>query len=245
MELASLTDQMVAVCEWLLAALVANGLPAARLSLVRQGLAAPAPATIGQHVRRGDHVRLAYLGRCTEVKGIDVAIAALRALDNERGVTLDLHFAEPTDGSDAAYARRLRRLAAGDARIRFAGPLSPPKVTQALRAFDIVVVSSRVLETGPLVALEALSAGAVVVGSDRGGIAELARIYPGIRLAPADDIDAWARALRDAIDAVRRRETRPCMPVRTMDEVAADMLPIYEAAMAHARAAGRLVGAVS
>ena len=242
-ELASAADEVVAVCEWLRAALAANGLPAERLSLVRQGLAATVRSTTDERAGRGNHVRLAYLGRCTEVKGIDVAVAAVRALDNQPGVTLDLHFAEPSGGPDAAYSARLRRLAAGDARIRFAGPLPPSEVAHALRAFDIVVVPSRWLETGPLIVLEALSAGAVVVGSDRGGIAELARIYPGIRLAPPDDIEAWTRALRDAIDVVRRREIRPSVPARTMDEVAADMMPVYAAARARARSMNPMTGA--
>lgn len=245
-ELAAAADQVVAVCEWLRAALVANGMPGECLNLVRQGLAmnTPSPGRIDCGRHHGT-VRVAYLGRCTEVKGIDVAVSALRALDDQPGVTLDLHFTEPSGGPDAAYAARLRRLAEGDARIRFAGPLPPSEVAHALRAFDIVVVPSRWLETGPLIVLEALSAGAVVVGSDRGGIAELARIYPGVRLAPPDDVDAWTLALRDAIDTVRRCRVRPSVPVRTMDEVAANMLPVYEAAMARARTITLLAGALT
>lgn len=242
-ELALVADEVVAVCEWLRDALAANGLPIDRLRVVRQGLAEAATGDVRVDSRvHPEAVRIGYLGRCTAVKGIDVAIKAFRALDTEVAATFDLHFPEPVGGADAVYAVGLRRLAEGDRRIRFAGPLAPDSVARALAELDIVVVPSHWMETGPLVVLEALAAGAAVIGSDRGGIAELAALYPGVVPATAGDVRAWTSALHDTIVTVRRRNSRPRVQVRTMDDVARDMLPVYEAALAHRQAAPLAVG---
>src|SRR3989442_1723482 len=71
------------------------------------------------------------------------------------------------------YAAELGASIADDARIRILSPLHPDEVVPRLRSYDVVVVPSQCLETGPLVVLEAFAARTPVIGSKLGGISEL------------------------------------------------------------------------
>ena len=134
------------------------------------------------------------------------------------------------------YASRLERRAAGDRRIVFRAALPPEAVREAMRGCDIVAVPSRVLETGPLVVLEAFDAGTPVLGAGLGGVAEL--VSDGIDglLVPPDDPAAWAGAILDLAncpDKVARLRTG-IRPPRTIEAVASDMaevLPLARSAM--------------
>ena len=85
------------------------------------------------------------------------------------------------------------------------------------------------METGPLVIYDAFDAGLPVVGSRRGGIAELVQEdRNGLLVDPANP-DAWGAALARLCEepgllATLRAAVRPA---RTMDEVAAEMLMLY------------------
>jgi glycosyltransferase involved in cell wall biosynthesis len=85
-----------------------------------------------------------------------------------------------------------------------------------------------------MVVLEALAAGARVIGSDAGGIREWATSYPDrIVLAPIDDIPAWTRAMRREIATVSTENFRADRKynIRSISDVADEMVTIYERAL--------------
>ena len=71
--------------------------------------------------------------------------------------------------------QNLRRIASNDHRVRFLDAIPLGEIVSVLAQYDILVVPSQWLETGPLVVYEAFSAGIPVLGSRLGGIAELVR----------------------------------------------------------------------
>ena len=90
------------------------------------------------------------------------------------------------------------------------------------------------METGPLVVLEAFSQQLPVIGSRRGGIAELVQHGQNGWLAAAGDVGAWTRAL-DAIAQDRpalERARANIGTVRTMKQVAIEHLSLYEQVLA-------------
>ena len=91
------------------------------------------------------------------------------------------------------------------------------------------------LETGPLVVLEAFAAGVPVLGSDLGGIAELVRAGTDGVLAAPGSLAAWrdalARLAGDPAEVARLRAG--VRPPRTMAAAAAEMEALYR------RVAGR------
>ena len=112
--------------------------------------------------------------------------------------------------------------------------VAPDEVVGIMAGYDLIAVPSRVLETGPLVVLEAFAAGVPVLGADLGGIAELVHNGMDGILVPADDTAAWAAAIVRLIDnphlvcEMRARIKTP----RSMDAVVDDMAMVYSAAVA-------------
>ncbi len=98
-----------------------------------------------------------------------------------------------------------------------------------LRDYDLLVVPSQWLETGPLVVLEAFAAGIPVLGSRLGGIAELVKDGENGILVEADSVAAWAAALNrlSRESELLRRLRSGVRPPRTMADVAEEMLALY------------------
>jgi glycosyltransferase involved in cell wall biosynthesis len=170
------------------------------------------------------------------VKGLAGLIAAVRAAPGAP-LRLDVYAAAAPGGE--ALEARLRAAAAPDPRIRFAGPLPPERVIGTIAGYDLLAVPSEVLETGPLVVLEAFAAGVPVLGSDLGGIAELVRAGTDGVLAAPGSLPAWRDALaRLAGDPAGVDRLRAGVrPPRTMAAAAAEMEALY------LRLAGRAVPA--
>jgi glycosyltransferase involved in cell wall biosynthesis len=150
-----------------------------------------------------------FLGRLVPVKGVDVLVRA--AARWRSGARLVVGGAGPAEAElRALAAAEMRGLtAAAPGRIQFAGQLLGGDRDRALAAADIVALPSVRVEGGrteglPVVALEAMAAGAALVASAVGGLAELppstvTRVRPGDPAALADAVDALV------LDPVRRR----------------------------------------
>ncbi|WP_447926031.1 glycosyltransferase family 4 protein [Georgenia muralis] len=160
------------------------------------------------------------LGRVERAKGFDLLLRAF-ARTELPGTTL-------TIGGDGAELGSLRLLAEDlgvTDRVEFAGRLSRAQVAAWLRAAAVFVVPSRVEAFG-IVVLEAWRAGAPVVGTTRGGPAEI--ITDGVDGLLADPLDedclaaALTRVLTDRSLARRladegRRSVRPYTWERAVD----------------------------
>lgn len=226
------TDRIIAISEWMLDALVLNGVPADKLILLRQGIEtefadeATRVASLKGKLHRREF-RLLYLGRCHPDKGIDVLIKAVRTLSEELPLKLVIHgLCNSTEDSD--YAATMRQLAAGDPRIAFEPPIARPQLAVTLARASAVAVPSNWMEMAPLVVLEAKAAGLPVIGSRIGGIAEFVREPEEGSLVPPGDVLALARAISTMVS--RRAAQPPISPVgrvRTMREVAGQMATIY------------------
>ncbi|HET9470325.1 MAG TPA: glycosyltransferase, partial [Usitatibacter sp.] len=221
----------VAPSRWVRDLLVANGVAESRIAVCGQGIE-HAPIARRPPVARGHGLRIATLARLDAMKGVHLLIEALRArpaLD----VRLDVFVVAPR-GAETAYGRRLRREASGDARVRLLPALAHDAVFQTLAGYDLVAVPSQVLETGPLVVLEAFAAGTPVIASNLGGIAE--RVSHGVNglLVPPFDPGAWASAIErltgDPALLARLRAGSP--PVPSMDHVAGAMHSLYSTLLA-------------
>jgi len=222
-------DAVVALCDWVKAVLLRNGVPPSKIVVSRQGLSDwnRDGSTAREERRQGSPLRVAFFGRLDPTKGIDVLIDAVRSAP-DLPVTLDVFGVVQGDG-DSRYVRTLRARAAADSRISFRAPVSPREVVTHMRRYDLVAVPSQWLETGPLVVMEAFAAGTPVIGSDLGGIAELVRHdIDGLRVDP-QRADAWRAALTTLYDDPQRlaRLRRGIARPRTIADVARDMSTVY------------------
>ncbi len=141
---------------------------------------------------------LAFAGRLTAAKSVEVAFAALEQLD---GVALLV----AGDGEERARLEALVRDRGLDARVRFLGAQTRGRVLQILRAADVAVLPSR-WENFPHVVVEALSVGTPVVASAVGGVPEVVEDGVNGLLVPAGDPEALAAAVRRVLDEPGLRE---------------------------------------
>jgi glycosyltransferase involved in cell wall biosynthesis len=222
-------DRIIAVCGWLRDALLVNGVPPEKLILNRQGVANGTNIGASKRVHSaGDVLRFGFLGRWDPVKGVHVLVEAFRRLP--RNFPVELHILAVTADADSLkYRDAVRRAASGDTRINFVPEAPNLGSGEFLATIDALLVPSQWLETGPLVVLEAFSAGKPVIGSDLGGIKELIRHERDGLLVSHADVNAWTEAmLRLSSDqGLIERLGRGIGPVRTMSDVVREMETLY------------------
>jgi glycosyltransferase involved in cell wall biosynthesis len=153
---------------------------------------------------------IAFLGRVTPVKGVDVAIEALARLESVHGVTAKLVVAGP---ADPAYGEELRALAGRlgvSERVDWRGQLGPDAIAEVLSHASALIVPSVWDEPFPLVTIEGALARVPLVASDVGGISEGMHDEEHALLFGRADIDgaaaALARVLGDEQGTARRVE---------------------------------------
>jgi glycosyltransferase involved in cell wall biosynthesis len=232
-ELFRLADRIVVVSQWLYAVLERNGVDSQKLALVRHGLPEDflPGIEIGAKKTPTERLRVGYIGRMHPVKGLEVLVSAMRQVSP--AVPVELHVYGPARGDEEQrYLSAVRLVAGEDRRIVFHGEVTASNRVDVLRSLDVLAVPSLWLETGPLVVLEAFAAGVPVLGSDRGGIAELVTDGMSGRLVEAGNVPAWAQALSElGAQATAGRWTWSLPRVRPSRDVAEDMLEIYRRTM--------------
>jgi glycosyltransferase involved in cell wall biosynthesis len=130
---------------------------------------------------------LAFAGRITRQKSLEVTLGALARLD---GVSLVV----AGDGPELADVRREASDRGLDGRVRFLGPLERKDVLTLFRAADASILSSS-WENFPHTVVEALAVGTPAISTSVGGVAELIRDGENGLLVPVGDEDALAAAI--------------------------------------------------
>jgi glycosyltransferase involved in cell wall biosynthesis len=229
------SDRVVALCRWTRDLLIRNGVSEDKIMLSPHGL----PLFEGDPIQAAKELlslpekplRIVFLGRLDPSKGAEVLVRALRLLPTAH---IELHIYGVAQGEEGmAHLRALQSAASGDTRLHFHPPVASEDVVPLLAGYDLLAAPSQLLETGPLVVLEAFEAGIPVMGSNLGGIAELVRDEIDGLLLKADSAQAWAAGIRRCLEEdellpkLRRFVRRP----RRMETVAREMVSLYELAL--------------
>ncbi len=157
-----------------------------------------------------------FAGRVDPDKGIDILLRAWDGMAEPRP-RLDIV-------GDGSRSEELR--ARADTRCVMHGRRSSEEVRRFMASSRVVVIPSLVLENQPTVALEALAAGCVVVGSDVGGMAETLD-GAGYLVPPGDSValrGAISRALREGPCHDRVQEVLRHHGVMTVGSALEDVL---------------------
>jgi glycosyltransferase involved in cell wall biosynthesis len=227
-------DTVIAVCDWVRRVLLINNVPASKVRMSRLGLRIINPQEIEPQPRTG-MTRFGYVGRIGREKGIGVLIEALERLPKDTPFRFEVcssTFSARIRSSDQEeLVCRLQKLAASDPRLVIRDNISDKELQSVLAQWDAIVVPSLWLESGPLVVHEAFSVRTPVIGSDRGGIAELVEHGKTGFLVPPNDAKALSEVLRlcAAQPALLRNLRANIGRVRTTVEVADDMISLYSA----------------
>ena len=176
--------KVVVISEFMKSRLVANGIPAEKVSVEPPTIRPPAP---GPAVADGS-VDLLFVGQLIRGKGVQLLLEAMSLMKRRR--TLDVVGAGNMEPKLRALAERL---GVAD-RVRWRGFAEKP--ADWMRAAKCVVVPSFWQEPYGLVAAEAVALGKPCVAFDIGGLPEAGQ--GKATLVPAGDV----RALAAALDAV-------------------------------------------
>ncbi len=194
------------------------GVQPQRLLFSRQGRDFPALDEAARRKEPGAALRVGYIGQIAPHKGVHTLLEAVRSLP-ETALEVRLYGdAQPFP----AYTRRLKALAAGDARIRWEGVFPRQDIGRVHHRLDVLVVPSLWYENSPNTILEAFAYGTPVLASDLGGMAELVQPGENGLLFPPGDAAALAARLRAlAADRTRLEALRP--DPRAIKSVAQEM----------------------
>ena len=182
---------------------VATVNPGVDLEHFRPGTASTARTRLGVPP---DAVLLLFVGRLQPLKAPDVLLRAahrLLAQDPSLRDRLVVAVVGGPSGNGQGEPERLRALAAAaDLPVRFEPPSDSARLRDWYRAADVVAVPSH-NESFGLVALEAQACGTPVVATDVGGLRTTVADGRSGLLVPGHDAEAWAVALRRALQTRR------------------------------------------
>ncbi len=183
--------RLIAPTEFVRRWYVGHGFPARNVEVLAPALAYPAPLPRQHH---DGPFRVAYIGGLAKQKGVHVLIEAFAGLRGEAELWI-----AGDETADPGYSRELRRLAG--ANVRFLGRLDRDQVWQALAQADVVAVPALWYETYSFIVSEAFIAGAPVLASRLGPLADRVRDGVDGRLLPPGDVQAWRAALQALLDS--------------------------------------------
>jgi glycosyltransferase involved in cell wall biosynthesis len=210
-------DRLVCPSSYLASLAVAWGVPERRVAVLPNP-APPLPELPDQEAARErfglSGPTLAFAGRITRQKSLEVALGALARID---GVGLLV----AGDGPDLDATRSEAARLGLDQRVRFLGPLDREGVLTLFRAADASLLSSS-WENFPHTVVESLAVGTPVVSTDVGGVAEVVRDGENGLLVPAGDAGALAGAIRRVVEEPGLRTRLAAQAVRSVEELAAD-----------------------
>ena len=221
LELAELADAIHVLAAWSRDVLLRQGIPASKVHLIRTAGPPPLPPRQRRPMQDGV-LRLVYWGRCHPVKGLHLVIEAIQGLPADAPIQLDFY----GPYWDSAYGQQLLSRIKGDPRFRLQGSLAKEQLLPRLQSYDLAVVPSTWLETGPLTVLEAFAAGLPVAGSDLGGIKELLEGVEGCALLPLE-AQAWRRYLLQVMDEPPRLRVSSPLSQRGFQALAQDLELLY------------------
>ena len=225
-DISAQTDRIVSLTHWYKRILLQNGVPAEKISVVKQALAAKRnPLTAKDPTPAGLPLRIIFIGRIQPQKGVHLLIDAVSGLPEDQ-IKLDIFGkAEETD-----YYRQCRAKSAGSPAIGWMGLLDHDKVVETMTQYHFLCLPSAFSEMSPLVIQEAFAAGIPVLAS---------RVYGNIEQV-RDEENGWLFDFNDSRDLRRKLSELIADPSRidkakgrlragdSFDRVVRDYFSIYE-----------------
>lgn len=184
--------------------------PACKVKVLLNG--SPGPDCAPMRTRRSEPLKILFLGRLGERKGVPELLAALA----DRRLTAVQWLATLAgDGDVAHYRAQASALGLGE-RVRFPGWVSTPQANRLLLESDVLVLPSRA-EGLPMSVIEAFAYGVPVVSTAVGAIGDVVEHGVNGLLIPVGDSTPLANALLMLLDDDSLRRRLACNARRTWE----------------------------
>lgn len=179
-------DRFISPSHYLAERFAANGLPADRMHVIRNGIDFERFGAAPRRNGGNGGFTIGYIGQLIKHKGVEILLRSLAFMSE------DIQLIVVGDGEQGGHLRELCRELDLDRRVTFAGLVDNRRIAKFYEKMDVVIVPSVWPENSPVVITEAMASGIPVVASDIGGIPEL--VEDGITgfLIPPRNIRALA-----------------------------------------------------
>jgi glycogen synthase len=184
---------------------------------------------------------LIFVGRLVPAKGLDVLLQALALL---RAQTIVPQLTVVGDGPERAGLEQMSRSLGIDDQVGFVGPRFGSELVRLLNEHLILVVPSRASppECLPMVCLEGIACGCVVIGARQGGLPEA--IGPCGETFESESAADLAQRIRDLLSSAERRAQRAAQREMFLRNFARSaVLEHYQMALENAAPIKRAAGA--
>ena len=189
------SDNIHVLSNWAKDMLIRQKINSNKINLIRT--AGPQKLSNKKRLPMEDNIlKLVFWGRCNPQKGIHIVIDALLNTNKDLPINLDIY--GPYWGEND-YSKKLMKKIKSDSRINKLGNLPQKDLLPKLQFYDLAVVPSIWMETGPLTILEAFAAGIPVAGTNLGGIKELLSDQKGCFLLSSDPT-SWKNLFLDILN---------------------------------------------
>jgi glycosyltransferase involved in cell wall biosynthesis len=159
-ELIDLADQVVSLTYWYQDVLKLNGVDPNKITLIQQGLPTKS-MNVDKVNRKDDCLKLMFLGRISQFKGLHLLIDAIESLPETE---VELTIFGNTDGTN--YEMDLREKTKNKPNIYWAGNLLQELVIKEMNQHDLLCLCSTFSEMSPLVIQEAREACLPIIASN-------------------------------------------------------------------------------
>jgi len=140
--------------------LLLNGIDEDKITYIGPGLPY-ANSSSSVSISKGSVIKLMFLGRISQVKGLHLLIEALELFSDSE---FELSIYGISDGTN--YEHNLRQKTKGNSNIHWRGSLTQVQVIQEMQKHDLLCLCSTVCEMSPLVIQEARASGLPVLVSN-------------------------------------------------------------------------------
>lgn len=165
MAFSNLAEKIIVVAEWYKEVLARNNVQAGKIAFIKQGLPTGEAFNIeGEETKLP--IRLVYIGRITQLKGVQLLIDAVLQL-TAASVILDIYGPESND----QFVMDCKQKTKDASNIRWKGRLTATEVNEVLPTYHLLCLPSA-FEMSSLVIQEAFAARIPVLASDVYGNAE-------------------------------------------------------------------------
>jgi glycosyltransferase involved in cell wall biosynthesis len=219
--------------QWIREVLRSNGVPEKKIAFVEMGVSQDpisCNAELPKSFNEARPLRLVFAGRCSDVKGIETILGALRRTDTGAPIKISLL----GSGWESDYGKRLLKPFLDDRRLVPPKTVASEAILHELVEHDACLVPSVWLETGPLAVYEAMAIGMPVIGSRLGGISERIRDNIDGLLFPPGDTKELANIIEHLLafpDTLRRLRGN-IRQQRSFDDMARELDLVYRSAPA-------------
>lgn len=214
-------DNIIVVSEWQKRLLILNGFKPESISVCRQSINLENKLQ-EKRTHLNEKISIGFIGRIVKVKGLHILFEALRKIDHTQ---FEINVVGIKSVNELEYYNSMR-IMANDLNVNWTDNLESSEIFKFLDKIDLLVIPSFFLETGPIVAFEALARKVPVLTFDYGGTKELINEENGYLINyPSEMENILQNILENRADLYKKSDSIEY--VRTSSELYTETINIY------------------